>query len=96
MPKASRLPHNLPPLMLTEEAAAEYCGVSLVLFRATCPVKPRNMAKGLERSPCWRWNAARLREWLDRDEPAAGSGFDAMLEELGNDYPNSRRQQSLG
>lgn len=80
--KRSKLPPGMVPAMLTEEAAAEYCQISLALFRTTCPVKPRDMRKGHGDKPCLRWSVAKLNRWLEDDDTPAGR-FDDMLGKLG-------------
>jgi hypothetical protein len=53
---------TLQPRMLTQEEAAEYCGVSVKAFKRACPV----VATVIGESAIRRYDIRKLDEWLDR------------------------------
>jgi hypothetical protein len=53
---------RLPPRLLTKAEAASYCGVSLGVFTALCPVRP--IALGNDKR-LQRYDIVALNKWID-------------------------------
>ena len=51
---------NPEPRMLTQQQAAQYCGIGVIVFKDVCPVTPTAFRDGLR-----RYDRYKLDAWLD-------------------------------
>ena len=54
---------TIEPRLLDRSQAAAYCGISLAVFTARCPVRPLAMGQGKRLE---RYDIRDLDEWIDR------------------------------
>ena len=79
---------TIEPRLLDRSQAAAYCGISLAVFSARCPVRPLAMGQGKRLE---RYDIRDLDDWIDRLGPrGATSETVDWLEKMDAPHGNAR------
>lgn len=86
--KAEALPAMMQPRLLTQQAAAAYCGVSIAIFKREIRVQ------GVKLGTIIRYDLRDLDAWIDarkHDRPLTQDDYLSRFDNVANDHPHPRR-----